>query len=252
MPEGTNINIIDGTLGIADKAFNKCSSLASITIPTGVTSIGINAFTGTKKGDGTTLNLNLTPGGHGAFKIHVMLDGPYANATWKGREIAVVEVPADAPRTAKVWQVPVPAVEGLKGKHAIYLVAEGADVQQPTNIRPQWGRMQQPRRPEGLFDLHGIGFSRGAEVCKPEPVPQITITADGKKLNVPAAPIRCSNANGLTDAIRYQVYGPLSNTTKLQATSDVPGVDIKVSPVVEGRATVTCTYKGQTKIFIVN
>ena len=213
---------------------------------------GINAFAGIKKGDGATLNLNLTPGGHGAFKIHVMLDGPYANATWKGREIAVVEVPADAPRTAKVWQVPVPAVEGLKGKHAIYLVAEGADVQQPTNNRPQWGRMQQPRRPEGLFDLHGIGFSRGAEVCKPEPVPQITITADGKKLNVPAAPIRCSNANGLTDAIRYQVYGPLSNTSKLQATSDVPGVDIKVSPVVEGRATVTCTYKGLTKIFLVN
>jgi hypothetical protein len=213
---------------------------------------GINAFAGIKKGDGATLNLNLTPGGHGAFKIHVMLDGPYANTTWKGREIAVVEVPADAPRTAKVWQVPVPAVEGLKGKHAIYLVAEGADVQQPANNRPQWGRMQQPRRPEGLFDLHGIGFSRGAEVCKPEPVPQITITVDGKKLNVPAAPIRCSNANGLTDAIRYQVYGPLSNTTKLQATSDVPGVDIKVSPVVEGRATVTCTYKGQTKIFLVN
>ena len=213
---------------------------------------GLNAFAGIKKGDGATLNLNLTPGGHGAFKIHVMLDGPYANATWKGREIAVVEVPADAPRTAKAWQVPVPAVEGLKGKHAIYLVAEGADVQQPANNRPQWGRMQQPRRPEGLFDLHGIGFSRGAEVCKPEPVPQITITADGKKLNVPAAPIRCSNANGLTDAIRYQVYGPLSNTTKLQATSDVPGVDIKVSPVVEGRATVTCTYKGQTKIFLVN
>ncbi len=213
---------------------------------------GINAFAGIRKGDGATLNLNLTPGGHGAFKIHVMLDGPYANSTWKGREIAVVEVPADAPRTAKVWQVPVPAVEGLKGKHAIYLVAEGADVQQPTNNRPQWGRMQQPRRPEGLFDLHGIGFSRGAEVCKPEPVPQITITADGKKLNVPAAPIRCSNANGLTDAIRYQVYGPLGNATKLQATSDVPGVDIKVSPVVEGRATVTCTYKGQTKIFLLN
>ncbi|MBO4826112.1 MAG: hypothetical protein J5506_02595 [Prevotella sp.] len=213
---------------------------------------GINAFTGTKKGDGTMLNLNLTPGGHGAFKIHVMLDGPYANSTWKGREIGVIEVPADAPRTAKVWQVAVPAVEGLKGKHAIYLVAEGADVEQPANNRRQWGRPQQPQRPEGLFDLHGIGFSRGNDVCKPEPVPQITITADGKRLNVPTTPIRCSNGNGLTDAIRYQVYGPLNSGTKLQATSDVPGVDIKVSPVVEGRSTITCTYKGLTKIYLVN
>jgi hypothetical protein len=32
----------------------------------------------------------------------------------------------------------------------------------------------------------------------------------------------------------------------------VPGVDIKVSPVVEGRATVKATYNGKTKIFLIN
>ena len=40
--------------------------------------------------------------------------------------------------------------------------------------------------------------------------------------------------------------------TKLKATSDVPGVKCEVSPIVEGRATVKATYKGQTKIFLIN
>ena len=45
---------------------------------------GLKAFEGTLPGEGTRLDLYLTPGGHGAFKIHVMLDGPYANSTWNG------------------------------------------------------------------------------------------------------------------------------------------------------------------------
>lgn len=215
---------------------------------------GVKAFEGAKKGNGAMLNLNLTPGGHGAFKIHVMLDGPYANETWKGKEIAVVEVPADAPRVAKNYQVAVPAVEGLKGKHAIYLVVEGPEVQQPqaNNRQGFGGRQQQPQRPVGLFDLHGIGFSKNGKVCERPIVPQVTITADGKKLNLPTTPIRCTNANGLTDAIRYQVYGPLEEGTILNATATDPSVIFEISPIVEGRATVKCTYHGLQKIYLIN
>lgn len=216
---------------------------------------GVKAFTGAQKGDRTMLNLNLTSGGHGAFKIHVMLDGPYVNDTWKGKEIAVVEVPADAPRVAKNYQVAVPAVEGLKGKHAIYLVVEGPEVQQPQQgNRPEWsGRHpQQPQRPVGLMDLHGIGFSKNGTVCERPAVPQVTITADGQKLNLPTTPIRCTNANGLTDAIRYQAYGPLKKGTVLKATADKPGVTFEISPIVEGRATIKCTYNGLEKIYLIN
>ena len=46
MPEGTNIDIKDGTLGIADWAFFGCSSLKSVTIPNSLTSIGASAFEG--------------------------------------------------------------------------------------------------------------------------------------------------------------------------------------------------------------
>ena len=216
---------------------------------------GVKAFSGAKRGDGTRIDLFLTPSGRGAFKIHVMLDGPYANDTWRGREIAVINVPEDAPRTVTNYRVAVPAVEGLSGKHAIYLVVEGPEVQLPQfpgrpggAARPQ----QQPQRPIGLFDLHGIGFSKGSIPCEKPVVPQVTITADGKQLNLPATPIRCSNANGLTDQIRYQVYGPLTDNSTLKVTASEPDVKFEVSKIVEGRATVKCTWHGLEKIYLIN
>jgi hypothetical protein len=83
-------------------------------------------------------------------------------------------------------------------------------------------------------------------------VPQLTITADGKPLTIPATPIRFTNQNGYPDQIRYQVYGPLKANSKLEAKANANGVKIEVSPIVEGRATVKATYQGQTKIFLIN
>jgi len=209
---------------------------------------GCKAFEGTKAGDKTTIGLNLTPGGKGAFKIHVKLDDP-----WKGQEIGVIDVAADAERKAQMRYAAVPAVEGLTGKHAIYLVTEGPEVQQPQQPQGQWGRRgpQGPQRPQGLFDLHGISFSKGADHTAPV-VPQVTITADGKALTIPSTPVRFTNQNGYPDQIRYQLYGPVEAGVKLKATSDVPGVKFDISPIVEGRATIKATYKGQTKIFLIN
>ena len=214
---------------------------------------GVKAFEGAKRGDGTRLDLFLTPGGRGAFKIHIMLDGPYANSFWKGREIAVIDVPEDAPRAVANYRVAVPAVEGLTGKHAIYLVVEGPDIPAPP-AGPSFGnfRPQTPQRPVGLFDLHGIGFSKGSTPCEKPVVPKVTITVDGKALNIPDTPIRCSNANGLTDQIRYQVYGPVGRDSVIKVAASDPAVKCEVSPVVEGRATVTCTYKDLKKIYLIN
>ncbi len=214
---------------------------------------GVKAFKGTAKGDGTILHLNLTPGGHGAFRIHVMLDGPYANDTWKGQEIGVIEVAADAPKEAKTYQVAVPAVEGLKGKHAIYLVAEGPEVEQPQRNRPPFGgRQMQPQRPEGLFDLHGIGFSTSSATCTPPVVPTVTITVDGQRLNLPSTPIRGTNANGYTDVTHYQTYAPMKEGSVIKATASDPAVSITVGKIVDGRASVKCTYNGQDKVYLIN
>ncbi len=211
---------------------------------------GCKAFEGTKKGDNTTFGIYLTPSGKGAFKIHVKLDDP-----WKGQEIGVIDVPANAAQQATMYYAAVSAVEGLTGKHAIYLVAEGPEVKAPE--QPQqgpWGRRgpQQSQRPQGLFDLHGISFTKGADHIAPT-VPQVTITADGKKLNIPAQPIMATNANGYTECNHYQLYGPLKPAAKIKAESNAgSSVKFDISPVVEGRATVKATYNGKTKIFLIN
>ena len=213
---------------------------------------GVKAFEGTKQGDKTMLNVNLTPGGNGAFKIHVMLDGPYANSTWNGKEIAVIDVPEGAKRNATTYSVAVPAVEGLTGKHAIYLVAEGPEVK-PVEAPRQFGRQpQQAPRPQGLFDLHGLGFSRNGGSCEPPVVPQVKITVDGKAVNLPSAPQYATNDNGFMDASNYQAYAPLKANSVIKATATDPAVKIEVGKVTDGRAIVTCTYKGAKKVYKLN
>ena len=212
----------------------------------GAASKGLKPFAGIQKGDGAMLNLNLTSGGHGAFKIHVLLDDP-----WKGKEIAVFDIPGDAPKAAMMYQTAVPDVEGLTGKHAIYLVAEGPEVKAPE--RPRWGGPRGPQRPQGLFDLHGIGFSKAGDHFEAPQVPQVTISIDEQALVIPKNPIWFTNLNGYAEANHYQVYGKLCDkNNEIKASSTVPGVKFEISKIVEGRATVKATYNGKTKVFLIN
>lgn len=194
---------------------------------------GINAFNGTKNGDGTKLCLNLTPKGKGAFRIHVMLNGPYSNATWQGKEIAVVDVKGDAAQKATSYEVAVPAVEGLTGKHAIYLVIEGEGS-------------------AGLLDLHGIGFSKPGIKCNRPEVPVVTITVDGKAIALPSAPMFATNDNGLMDLTHYQAYAPLKENSAIKATAQGGDVKFHVSKIVDGRATVRCEFNGKEKVYLIN
>ena len=194
---------------------------------------GVKAFAAAKKGNKTAINLFITPRTDKAFKINVMLDGPYANTTWKGKKIATISVPAGAAKKSTKFTADVAAaVEGLKGKHAIYLVAEGEGN-------------------EPLFDMHGIGFS-SAKVKIERPVPPVLeITMDGKKLDLPATPIRSTNQNGICDVFHYAIDydGELKDLRVSSSSKEmITAIDIQE----QGKATVTGTYKGLKKIYQIN
>ncbi len=215
---------------------------------------GLKPFEPTKNGDGTTININLTPSGKGAFKIRVLVDGPYANTVWNGKEIAVINVPENAEKKAQTFQAKVPAVEGLKGKHAIYLVVEGPEVEQPQNNNGQWGgrpRNQQPQRPQGLFDLHGIGFSKG-EMLNPPVVPTLKILVDGKELFIPENPMFVTSENGYMDATNYQLYAPMNDNSNINVIPSSTDVKYDISKISSRRAVVKATYQGYTKTFLIN
>ncbi len=185
---------------------------------------GIRAFQGTKKGDGTVFNLFLSPRTSNAFRIHVKVDQ---------REIAVVDIPAHSERKVTAYQVAIPQVEGLQGKHALYLVAEG-----------QEGK--------ALYNLYGIGFSKKGTSCEQPVVPTVTITVDGKKLVLPKQPVFATNENGITKTNIYQVRATLQSGSVVEATASSPAVKVEVGTVINGRATVRCTYQGQEKIYQIN
>ena len=67
MPEGTSINIKEGTLGIADCAFSGCTGLTSVTIPNSVTSIGNDAFYNCSSLTSVTIGNSVTSIGDWAF-----------------------------------------------------------------------------------------------------------------------------------------------------------------------------------------
>ena len=210
---------------------------------------GCNAFAGTKAGDGTTLNLFITPRTDEAFKIHVMLDGPYANSAWNGKEIAVINVDGKQRDKALKLTAAVPAVEGLQGKHAIYFVVEGPEVKAPA---PRPYQRPNNNRPFGLFDMRGMGFSKPGLDCNIPAVPTVDIYADGVKLAIPAKPIYTTQTNAYMECNRYQVYGKLTDTSKLEVKASDPSVQVKIGKINDGRATITCTYKGVNKIFLIN
>ena len=212
---------------------------------------GCNAFAGTKKGDGTRIQLDITEGSGQPYTIKVMLDGPYANSTWHGKEIGRIEVKDAKPGRHVIYGVRVPEVEGLTGKHGIYLVVEGPEYKAPE--QPRWGnRNQQNAHPPGLFDLHGLAFASD-NINPPAPVvPKITIKADGQDLVIPSYPLLSTNQNGYTQTNHYQVYGRLTDNSVITATSSDPTVKVTVGKITDGRATVTAVWNGVEKVFLIN
>lgn len=202
-------------------------------------SFGLKAFDGTAKGNATRFDLFLKPLTDASFTVSVWMDGPWSNAVWRGVKLGQITVPAGSVRSTTRYSLDVSSVvDGLKGKHAIYLVAEGPAA-------------------TPLCDYVGLGFSRkGLEIACPE-VPVVKIKAGGQSLSLPDIPLRSTSSNGLTDCSTYAVNCdvPQSSATLpvLTAESSNPEVSIRITQGSDDRdGVVECTYHGQTKTYKVH
>lgn len=200
---------------------------------------GIKAFSGAKKGNQTAINLWLTPCTSQAFSIDVMIDGPYANKTWNGRKIATINVPAgSAQKSTKFTADVAKAVEGLKGKHAIYLIARG-----------NGGK-------DALFNLHGIAFSSKTKQFERPVPPTVNITVNGVKAELSATPVRSTEQNGYYDVRFYDATVNLTadqaKSLNVQATASDPSVKITMGSTVGGKLSVIANYNGHDKVYLLN
>lgn len=198
---------------------------------------GLKAFEGTKKGNKTAFNLFLMPKTSKTFKVNVWLDGPWGNQAWHGTKIGEIVVPANSAQETAQFTVDVSKfVDHLDKKHAIYLVAESEEA-------------------GNLFDLAGLGFSSNKKKIVRPIVPIVNIEVEGKTIELPAAPVRSTENNGIVGFDLYEtVYELPSNTAKVpvvsaSATDKSVKVAITQATSVSGTATVTFDYKGIIKTY---
>jgi len=198
---------------------------------------GLKAFAGTKKGNNTAINLFLTPKTDKSFKVNVWLDGPWDNATWKGKKIAEIIVSANSKQEVTQFTADVAKyVDGLDKKHAIFLVAEGVEG-------------------DVLFDLSGLGFSSKNKKINRPIVPTVSIAVNGQTVTTPTTPVRSTNGNGIVGYDLYQTTHKLPAGTsaipKVTASSNNPKVKVAVTQAesVAGTALVKFDYNGVVKTY---
>lgn len=197
---------------------------------------GLKAFEGTSPGNNTAFNLFITPKTASSFKVNVWLDGPWDNDAWKGTKIGVIEVPANSAQETAKFTIDVSSfVDNLDEKHAIFLVAEGGE--------------------GNLFDLIGLGFSSDKkEIIRPI-APTVNIKVNDVAIEVPATPVRSTNANGI---VGYDLYATTytlpANTTEVpkvsgSASNKAVKVAVTQADSITGTAVLKFDYDGIVKTY---
>ena len=197
---------------------------------------GLKAFEGTKPGNKTAFNLFLKPNTDASFKVNVMLDGPWSNDAWNGKQIGQIVVPANSPQEVTKFTIDVSEmVDNLGEKHAIYLVADGES--------------------GSLLDLIGLGFSSAEKEIVRHVPPTVSIEADGVALEIPKTPVRSTNANGIIGYDLYEATYKVSSTEskvpRISASTDDKNVKVTITQAesVSEPAVVQFDYKGIVKTY---
>lgn len=203
--------------------------------------LGLKPFAGVKAHKKTTFNLFLVPTTDKAFKVSVWLDGPWDNATWKGKKLGEISVPANADK--KITQYTLDVTKALKGvdkKHAIFLKVEGDAAEQACVFL-------------------GLGFSADSKKMTYPAPPTISIQVDGQGVLLPATPVRFTHENGYSGYDQYEVNYKLpagTNIPKVKANAVASNGDVKIDIVQPtsrtGKAIVKFDYKGVVKTYTVN
>jgi hypothetical protein len=127
-------------------------------------------------------------------------------------------------------------VENLKEKHAVFLVAEGSGG-------------------GALCDIVGLGFSSDkVKIDRPVP-PTVSIKVNGQAVDLPAHPVRSSNANGITGVDIYEVsHAVPADVTEIpqvsaSASEGSVKVDVKQAEARNGTAVVKFDYNGVVKTY---
>lgn len=198
---------------------------------------GLKAFEGAQKGNETAFNLFIAPKTTKSFKVNVWLDGPWDNAVWNGTKIGEIVVPANSKQEVTKFTIDVAKyVEGLDRKHAIYLVAEGAEQ-------------------DALCDFMGLGFSSATKPIQRPVVPVVSISVNGKAIEMPATPVRSTNDNGITGYNLYEttVKLPAGTSKKPVVTASASNKAVKMvitqAESTTGTALVKCDFNGVVKTY---
>lgn len=193
----------------------------------GENNLGLRPFEAFRSG--SSFNLFLTRKTDKPFAVDVWLDGPWEGGAWNGRKVARVEVPAGQAAGVERFTVSLDKLtESLKGKHALFLVAEG---------------------PEGepLCDVIGLGFTRKGEVMEFPCVPTVQFTVNGAAVETPAFPVRATDQNGIMDYSLYELAVPAG--TDFAAVQAVPSSKEVSVTRDDASRTISCTWKGVTKSY---
>lgn len=197
---------------------------------------GLKAFEGTAKGNNTAFNLWVTPKTDKSFKIQVWMDSPWALTG--GKNIGEIIVPAGSKQEITRFSTNVAdAVDGIGGRHAIFLIADGAG--------------------EDLCDIVGLGFSSDKKRIEMPVAPQISLFAGKTALEVPALATRSNRDNGIIDMNIYEVECPVAadaaKAPKIKASSSDRRVKISVDQAasLDENTIVTCDLNGTIKYYVV-
>lgn len=206
---------------------------------------GIKAFDGTTSKMHSLFNIWFKPQSEGGITVTVMMDGPWANDVWKGKEIGKFKIPSTAARDqVNKYTIDVSEfVDDVEGKHAIYLVFDGAV-------------------DGAIGQFYGCGFNTTVQsLTRPIP-PTLNVTIGGKEVTLPSTPVRSTDANGYVDNSNYEMDYKLEpgQKSKIKVECLWSTMRFKVDQIKgdEGTALITAEYlypgtrSMQTKYYKIN